>query len=184
SSRPATDRRSSGDLLRSRGDPRCTGRSTERAIAAGSVSADTPDHRHRGLEHDLEVPPQRPGRHIEIVELHEVVAGQVVAPRDLPQARDARSHLEAACRPTLDVGLAGDERAGAHDGHVALEDVDELGDLVDARAAQERPEVGDPARLVLLLAQLVEWLVVTVRLGARVLGWSGPGIHGHGTELD
>ena len=139
-----------------------------------SVGADAPGHRHGGLEHDLQVPPQRPRGHVEVVELHEVVAGQVVAPRDLPQARDARSHLEAARRPTLDVGLAGDERARAHDGHVALEDVDELGDLVDAGPAQERPEAGDAARLVLLVAQLVQRPVGILRLGCRFSGTERP----------
>src|SRR5271167_4656299 len=94
--------------------PRATAQATTPAVAApmsparvrrglrsgpeASVRTGTPDHRHGGLEDDLEIPPERPGRYVEEVELYQVVAGQVVASRDLPQARDARAHLEAAGR--------------------------------------------------------------------------------------
>ena len=72
--------------------------------------------------------------------------GQRRAAVDLRPAGDAGLEREAAA---LAVGvlrdLDRDRRARADDRHLALEDVDEVGQLVDRGAAQQRADAGDPA---------------------------------------
>ena len=77
--------------------------------------------------------------------------------------------------------LSGDQGPGADDGHIALEDVDKLGDLVQAGLAEEPAHLGD-AGVVL------ELLVLGPLLGvAGVLQHflqDVPGVPDHGAELD
>jgi hypothetical protein len=79
------------------------------------------------------------------VELDALGPGQLRAPVDLGPAGDARLHGQA---PALALGVAVDldrhRRPRAHDRHVAAQDVDEVGHLVERRAPQQAPDAGDP----------------------------------------
>ena len=70
---------------------------------------------------------------------------QVVAAADLPQAREARRHRQAAALPRLVLPHFLDHGGPrADEAHVALEDVPELRQLVEARAAQPPADRRDP----------------------------------------
>ena len=72
------------------------------------------------------------------VELDPLLPGDPGAALDLGPAGDPRAHLVAAVlarRVVLDLG--GDRRARADDRHLAAQDVDQVGDLVERGAAQE-----------------------------------------------
>src|ERR1035438_3969641 len=92
------------------------------------------------------------------------------APVDLPQAGDARADAESAALPVLSESLviAHRKRPGAHQAHVALQDVEKLRKLVDARLPQELPH-GRDARVVSDLehrsARLVQVLHLPLPLG-------------------
>ena len=58
------------------------------------VRAPLAEHDRDRLAEDLQVPPERPVRHVEVVELDHLVERDVVAAEHLPEARDAR----ASCR--------------------------------------------------------------------------------------
>src|ERR1700678_4404135 len=73
----ATYCRRSPDLVRDSESVR-TSRRTGPGERTGSIGPGTSDHGHGGFENDLQVPPQRPRGHVEVVELHEVLAGQVI----------------------------------------------------------------------------------------------------------
>ena len=64
---------------------------------------------------------------------------EVAAPADLPEAGDARQHDVAALVPVVhELAVAQGQRARADEAHVALEHVEELRQLVEAQAPQER----------------------------------------------
>src|SRR5690606_3090477 len=107
------------------------------------------DGRADGLEQDLEVHPQAHVLDVEEVVLQllpDVLEVGVVAPLPLREAGDAGLDAVAAAveRDGLDVLLdeVGPLGAGPDEAHVAAEDVPELGDLVEAEAAQEAADGG------------------------------------------
>ena len=74
--------------------------------------------------------------------------------------------------------LAGQRRARAHHAHVALEHIEELGQLVEGILAQKAAERGD-ARVVGDFEQHAVALVHVHHVGAALLG-----VADHGAELD
>src|SRR5690606_11988492 len=126
-------------------------------VAVMPLPAATPeqDHRHR-LEHDPEVLQQALPLDVFQVEADlpaDIVQAAVVVMVDLRQAGDPRLGTLAQ-RVFGDVlpQLGKDHRAlgaRAHDVHLALEHVDELGQLVDPVLAQVAADPGDP-RIMLL----------------------------------
>src|SRR5215210_3612352 len=79
--------------------PRCRPAPRRRS----SVRPPPRKHHWDRLAEDLEVPPERPVRDVDVVELHHLVEGQVVPAQDLPQAGNARREIESAAGPTLDL---------------------------------------------------------------------------------
>lgn len=98
-----------------------------------------------------------------------------------PPAGDAGLDLVIQLQSAVHLQLPGHQRPGADDGHIALEDVDELGHLVQAGLAQQVAHLGD-AGVVL------EFLVFLPLLGVgRVLQHflqNLPGVPDHGAEFD
>ena len=103
--------------------------------------------------------------------------GDGAAAVDLPQAGDARADAEAAALPVLIESLVipHGKRPGAHQAHVALQDVEELGKLINARLPQELPH-GRQARVLFDLehraVRLVQALDLPLSFGR--IGHHGP----------
>src|SRR5579872_1989566 len=120
----------------------CTGAGMRR-VPAGvgglSVSATAGGHRARGPDEDAGVQAEGPAAHVQVVQAAHLLVGEVVAARHLPEPGDARPHRVAAQRPAADRGrIVDDERAGPDERHLAGDDVEQLGKLVEAETAQRR----------------------------------------------
>src|SRR5580658_10191836 len=97
-----------------------------------SVCTEPPHHRRRCFPNDLDVPPEGPAGHIEVIEPTEVVDAKVVSAGDLPQTGDAWSKIESPGFPPHEgFGFALSERAGSDQRHLAEQDVENLWNLVD-----------------------------------------------------
>ena len=85
---------------------------------------------------DLQVEPERPFVHVLQVEAHPLLEGNRAAAIYLPEAGDARADAEAAALPILAeaVVIALRQRAWADETHLALQNVNELRQFVDAGA--------------------------------------------------
>src|SRR6185312_15396583 len=59
----------------------------------GLESAFAAEHRTGGLKQDSQVPPKRPGGHVNRVQVAKVVVIQVAAAADLPEPRHSRWHV-------------------------------------------------------------------------------------------
>src|ERR1035438_5061413 len=98
-----------------------------------------------GFGQDFEIEAERPSIDIFHIQFHPFFEGDGAAAFDLPQAGDAGADAEAAALPILmePQVITQGKRPGAHQAHVSLEDVEELGKLIDARLPQELPYGGD-----------------------------------------
>src|SRR5919106_6355229 len=82
-----------------------------RRRAPGLQDTSTKQHTSRGLQKDSQIPPERPRRHVDVVEVPEVIVVERVATRDLPQTRHSRRYREPDRRPPGDLlGLVDRER--------------------------------------------------------------------------
>src|SRR5438067_245909 len=132
----------------------------------------------RRTEQQLDVGPERPARHIQVVDLDHLLERHAAAAEDLPRASHAGRQVQAAPAPALyEVVLVDDERARADQAHLALEDVDQLRQLVEGSLAEETPDARD-ARVV---GDLEEARLL-VEVGELVL--EGLGVVDHRAELD
>ena len=126
---------------RSRSRParsRCSRRSSESAAAT--------EHGRDRLEQDRQVEPDRPALEVEEVEPHEVVEVELRAARDLPQPGQPRQHEVALLVPVLElVEVALRQRARADERHPALDDVEQLRQLVERVAPQEPADAASGA---------------------------------------
>src|SRR3712207_1647163 len=131
-----------------RTDPR-----TERAARRGlmSVRPRTAQDSASGAPEDHQVQGEGPVLHVAHVQLHGLVPAQVRATADLPQAGDPGLDEEPAVhvRPVL-LDLPVDVRPRPDERHLALEDVDELRELVERVPAEEAAHGGDARVLVQL----------------------------------
>ena len=128
--------------------------------------------------HDLQVGGQPAlGDVLKVAADHAVKVG-IVAIGHLPPAGDTRLHgkaLQVVLRVLRD--LVGQRRSGAHDGHLAQENVQELRELVDGVLADELPDPGD-AGVLLHLEHGAGDLVLLLELGEALVG-----VPVHGAEL-
>src|SRR5687767_10615645 len=94
------------------------------------------DGRQRAQQ-DREVHPYRPVVDVPQIELRALVEVAVEARADLPQSRYTRFDRKASAVPkVIPLDLARRCRAGPDDAHVTAQDVEELGQLVEAEASQ------------------------------------------------
>lgn len=137
------------------------------------------EHRGDGLEQNCDVAGDGPVLDVGDVGKFGLLLREVTTPGDLPRAGDAG----------LDEQAGGVERrvlvhfvlalwAGADHRHIALEDVEELGDLVNRGLADEMPDLCD-ARVFLELERGAELHAGLGRHGGIHL----VGVDTHGTEL-
>lgn len=100
-----------------------------------------------GREHDLEIFDEAGGRDIHQIHQELVVGSRIVLAVDLGVAGEAALGLEAEV-PLGEFffvlgGDLGALRAGAYDGHVAFQDVQELREFIEADSADEAADGGD-----------------------------------------
>src|SRR5215211_1023295 len=122
---------------------------TSDCSAATLVMSVRPSRRHDrpdGLEEDPRVQGERPVLDVERVERERLVGRDVASTVDLPPPGQPGLHLAATAQDLAGevVDLLRGQRARPHEAHITLENVDELWELVDAEAAQERAEPRDP----------------------------------------
>lgn len=91
-------------------------------------------------------------RDVVVLQVQPFVIFYVRAPVAGPPAREAGFHLVVQRAATVLLQLSRDEGARANDGHVAGHDVEELGQLVERRLAQDAAHGGDAGVVVQLLA--------------------------------
>src|SRR5438552_7841098 len=141
---------------------RSAGRALERALGT--------EHRRDGLEHDEQIVRDGPVLDVEEVEANVVVERELAAASGLPEAGDAGTNLEPIAVPVLVGGdLLGERRPRPDQAHLALQDVQELRELVQAVAPEPPSDAGDPW----ILADLEERtrsLVLPLELGEEQLG--------------
>src|SRR4051812_29112712 len=111
------------------------------------------DHDPWRLREDQDVEPKAPGLRILDVESDHVVESELVSPADLPEAGETGLDGEAAVpAPLVVIELVRDGRPRADKRHLASQDVEELGQLIQAPAPEEPTHRGDP----LVVRELVE----------------------------
>src|SRR5260221_5992778 len=93
----------------------------------------------RKRPHDqLDIPPQRPVVHVEMVKLHHLLELDVLSVEHLPNTCHAGCEVEAlACPPVDLLVLVDDERSRADKAHLALEDIQQLRKLVKREPPHE-----------------------------------------------
>src|SRR5581483_7639968 len=105
----------------------------------------------------------------EEVEAHEVVEVELRAAGDLPQPGDPRQHEVALLVPFLQtLEVAHRQRPRAYERHLAPDDVDELGQLVEGEATQEAPDLGQPG-VMPDLEQRARFLVQRLEIGLDLI---------------
>lgn len=136
-------------------------------------------HAAHRLDNQLDVGPKAALQDVEQVEVDPLVEGDgvAVAPR-LPVAGDARLHQKALALAWCVLGdLGGQGGPGTHHREVALQDVDELGHLVERGATQQATDARH-ARVVAHLEDGSGLLVERLQLGEALLG-----VREHAAEL-
>src|SRR5258705_7654625 len=132
------------------GWPGCrrSGRACARQLGRSDRSSPG-QHRLAGPEEHPEVEPERPVLDVIAVGRLVLFHVAVAAVGHLPVAADPGLHLAAEVQELrLEAGeVIVRERTRTHEAHLAGDDVPDLGQLVDARAAQERPDERDDARV-------------------------------------
>ena len=86
----------------------------------------------------LDVGAEVPVAHILVVQAHPFLKADVAAPADLPEAGESGNHGKTHLVPGkvfLDFGRK--RRAGAHNGHVASQDVEKLRQFVQTELAED-----------------------------------------------
>ena len=110
----------------------------------GRAHAVTAEHLRHRLGQDLDVESGRAVVDVPDVERELLVPRDRVAAVHLRPPGDARAHLVAArLLGGVERQVLHEQRARAHQAHVAVHHVEQLGQLVDARAAQPLPERGE-----------------------------------------
>src|SRR5262245_27894370 len=114
---------------------------SERPVGAAGERGQRP-------QDDADVVPERPARHVDVVEAQHLLEADVAPAEHLPEAGDSRAEGEALPAPVGDARVLV-ERQGprADEAHVALEDVDELRQLVERQPPERSSDAGD-ARIV------------------------------------
>lgn len=135
------------------------------------------DYRERFQEED-QVGAEAPVGDVLEVEGHVGVEGGVAASGDLPEASDAGLHVQAAeMLNVVALVIVEGMRAGANEAHLSLEDVDELGQLVEAEFAEPAAGAGDAG----IFLHFEEGTLAFV--GCAQLLFAALGVHDHAAEL-
>ena len=117
------------------------------------------------------------------VQVDGLIPGEVRAAGDLPEAGDAGADGELAHHAGFVLcNLAGERGTRAHEGHVATQDVEQLGQLVDRRLAQK----GSDARNTRIVGHFEHDRISSRGVGLIGLhegGFELFGVHAHGAEL-
>ena len=97
-----------------------------------------------GEEEDFHIEPDGELAGVAEIPCDALSEGEVVAPADLGQTGDAGAdaHAQGAGGAVEGIHLLRNPRAGADEGHVALEDVEQLGELIQRGGAQELAHEG------------------------------------------
>lgn len=122
----------------SKGDARSFGK---RVLPCSGLLEDRQD----SSQHAEGVQVQRAVRDIVVLQVQPLVVLDVRAPVAGPPAREAGLHLVVQRPAAVLLQLSRDEGARADDGHVAGHGVEELGQLVERRLAQDAAHGGDAA---------------------------------------
>src|SRR5881296_1829165 len=117
--------------------------SRDRPRAVRSEGSQRPKDHAESLEEYLKIP--KDGLFLDVfdVEPDPIVEGGLAPPADLPQTGDARPDLEPHVAPgRTELHLPGGQRSRTDQAHLPLQDVPQLGHLINAVLAQEPPEDG------------------------------------------
>lgn len=109
------------------------------------------EDRQDGSQHAQGVQVQRAVGDVVVLQVQPLVVLDVRASVAGPPAREAGLHLVVQRPAAVLLQLSWDERARADDGHVAGHDVEELGQFVERRLAQDAAHRGDAGVVVQLL---------------------------------
>src|SRR5215813_2580631 len=103
-----------------------------------------------GPQHNRHVETQRPAIDVLQIQMHPLLEGKIAAAGNLPEASQPGLHTEATLLPGLfhPNRIANRQRARANDAHIAQQDIDQLRQLIDARAPQPLPDSSN-SRVVL-----------------------------------
>src|SRR5262245_38558366 len=126
---------------------------------AGLVGAAAAEDDADGAPEDDEVEGEGPVVDVVEVEPDGVVPGQLRTPGDLPEPGHAGADEQPAADVAEEVAVVGGQRARPDQRHLALEDVDQLRQLVERGLAQEAADRGDP-RVILDLEEQTVGLVL------------------------
>src|SRR5580658_8034622 len=166
----------------------------ESLSATGSMeleSARSLDHRHRRAHENFDIEPGRPGCGVAKVKTNHVIELDSAASCNLPQPGDTWLHLEHSPPvPCLIVSqLVRNSRPGSDKRHLPVQDVDELGQFVQTRPAQNLPQ-GSHAFVVLDFVNVafLPWRAVSTLFAGNQLGDKLPMhgivvVHIHGSKL-
>ena len=115
-----------------------------------------------------------------VLQLQTLLVLYVGTPVAAPPTRETGLHLVVEGAPSVGFQLAGDKRARADGGHVALQHVEELGQLVQGSSAQHTANRRD--------ARVMGELLVLIPLGAYCGVFQEPlqllvGVPYHGAQL-
>src|SRR4029450_5935110 len=96
-------------------------------------------------EQDLQVQPEGPCLGVSEIQTDHVVEAKPAAPVHLPQPGDSRLGLEHASAVPRPIGLelVRNRGPGADERHLALQDVEKLWELIEARLAEEATHPSD-----------------------------------------
>src|SRR5436853_5077252 len=120
-----------------------------RVLPVRLVGAPRQEDGGEGPDEEAVVLPQGPVGHVQVVELHHLLEGDARPAEHLPRPGEARGQVEPSLAPAVDLlRQRRGHRPWPHEAHVALQDVPELRQLVDARAPEEAAHARD-ARVVL-----------------------------------
>jgi len=145
----------------------------------GSVGAFASDDGRNRLRQEFDIKLEAPVTDVIDVHLALNGKGEVGAAADLPDAGQAWSGVEAPARGQIVFGdLPGKSRARTDERHISAKDAPELGQFVEAEAAQNRTDAGDSRISLHLEGDRVAVLVEGTDGGNPLLG-----IDDHGAKL-
>src|SRR5262249_2216607 len=124
----------------------------------GKRHLDTLFHKERwnGSEKDLQVEPWRPVFDVINIELRHLLERQTVTPADLRQAGQTGFDVQTFSVPGfITFDLIWNGRARTDQRHLAFEDVEDLGQLVEARSAQQGADAREPVAVDEFVAGLI-----------------------------
>ena len=149
--------------------------SVESLRGGHAVFGDVLPHKHfpDGQEENLCIQRERQMVHVPDIQLEFPLPGDVVAPVHLRPSRDARPHLVP---PELLLGIQGQilgqQRTWTNQGHVSLQDIEQLGQFIDGQGADYPSHL----RQTRLVRQQIAFRIPLVRHRLELDGLEDAGI--------